>query len=108
MLKVFAEYQILPQHRPAYSAWIAGVRAKHWELEVFEGVDQPGLFIEVWDGLSCDAYQQLKSARLPQTDNIANCTPGASDFADMDWERMNEWVAGGASKIHLWHFRKVL
>jgi hypothetical protein len=108
MLKVFAEYQILPQYRPAYSMWMAEVRAKYPELEVFEGVDQPGLFVEIWSGLSSECYNRLKRARFQQQGDGLIDPVIESGYADIDWTEINNWVAGGASKIHLWYFKKVI
>ncbi|PZE21264.1 hypothetical protein CBW46_007790 [Paenibacillus xerothermodurans] len=101
---VFVEYQILPQHTPAYSEWLAEVRAKHAELEVYEGADQPGLFVEIWHGLSRDEYDRLKQERLTEAAGSAGLGLPSASFS---WRELHQWVSGGAQKIHIWYFEKV-
>ncbi|OXM87083.1 hypothetical protein [Paenibacillus rigui] len=107
MSKIFVEYQILPQYRPAYSAWVGKVRAVCPQLEVYEGSDQPGLYVEMWEGVSQDDYRRMKAIRKDKAGNVENHLPMAADWAQVDWSPLAEWVQGGESKIHIWHFVKV-
>lgn len=107
MFKIFVEYQILPQHRPVYSQWIQMVRDKCPELELLEGVDQPGLFIEVWNECTRETYlymKQIRGGSLSQPANLVNET--AARYSTIEWQAMEPWIQGGASKLHIWHFKK--
>ena len=107
MSKVFVEYQILPQHRSVYSVWIKDIIDRNPELELLEGVDQPGLFIEVWNGLTRETFERMKKIRKHHEDLPINESKEAADYTNIDWLRLNEWIQGGASKINIWHFNKV-
>lgn len=63
-------------------------------IQLLEGSDQPGLFVEIWDDVTYEEYTKLKDRRK------APMQPG-----DADWD---EWVQGGKAKLHIWHFTKVL
>jgi hypothetical protein len=113
MSKVFVEYQILPQHRSAYSHWIKNVMGIHPELELLEGTDQPGLFVELWSGLSREAYEQMKEKRTHyQEQSLVECNNTeqlnrAQYMPCLHWRDMDNWVQGGVDKIHIWYFRIV-
>jgi hypothetical protein len=107
MSKVFVEYQILPQHRSVYSQWVQIVKDKCPELELLEGVDQPGLYIEVWDGCSREAYEWMKKIRKSDVGLSPDDGGHTAALKEIDWSKLDEWVQGGASKINIWYFKKV-
>jgi hypothetical protein len=107
MSVTFIEYQILPEHRSAYSEWMKQVRAAFPELEVYEGTDQPGLFVELWKGQSHEEYKQLKEARLNLHLESEEASQENGGFGKMDWKPLHNWATGGRGKIHIWHFGKV-
>jgi hypothetical protein len=107
MSKVFVEYHILPQHRSAYSLWIKNVISFCPKLELLEGVDQPGLFVELWVGLSREIYDQMKAIRLDGSEPSLMGSDNSLYQEAIDWREMNNWVKGGAQKIHIWYFKKV-
>ncbi|NHN33598.1 hypothetical protein [Paenibacillus agricola] len=107
MSKVFVEYQILPQHRPVYSGWIQNVKDKNPEMELLEGVDQPGLFIEVWNGMTREAFERMKTSRKSDIERPLVEPGPVAGYIDVDWRRLDSWIEGGAAKIHIWHFNKV-
>ncbi|TDF98649.1 hypothetical protein [Paenibacillus piri] len=106
MHKTFIEYQIFTEYKAVYSNWMERVRAAYPELELYEGADQPGLFVEVWSGLSRQEYELLKAVRL-QSERPANESSDRLNFDNTDWLQLNQWVPGGAAKIHIWYFEKV-
>ncbi|WP_144847435.1 hypothetical protein [Paenibacillus cremeus] len=74
------------------------MRSAHTEVEWYEGTEQPGLFVEIWSGLSDAGYEDMLAARRGD---------GPVSFL---WERamqLQNWVPGGREKIHIWQFRKV-
>jgi hypothetical protein len=107
MFKVFVEYQILPQHRSAYSRWIKNVMGIYPELELLEGADQPGLFVELWSGLTREDYDKLKKLRLGDMDHPITALKHLTCKEDVRWRDMHGWVKGGAEKIQIWYFNKV-
>jgi hypothetical protein len=107
MSKIFVEYQILPQHRPAYSKWVEVVTALCPQLEVYEGSDQPGLFVEMWEGATQEDYRVMKAHRLHKETSKDISSLDAAGWVHVDWSALNDWVQGGPAKIHIWHFVKV-
>jgi hypothetical protein len=90
MEKVFVEYAVVDGALDAYRAFMADKRSGGKRFEWYEGTDQPGLFVEVWPGMSYAEYAAFKRKR--------------TDPADPDWGRLQEWVRGGLAKVHVWHF----
>lgn len=108
MSKVFVEYQILPQHRPVYSQWIQIVSDKCPELELLEGVDQPGLFIEVWSGWTRETFLYMKQMRKSGTNQSTDMeNEDTARYRTIEWHCLDPWIQGGVSKINIWHFEKV-
>jgi hypothetical protein len=108
MSKVFVEYQILPQHRSVYSQWIQIVSDKCPELELLEGVDQPGLFIEVWSGWTRETFLHMKQMRKSGANQSADMENEATvRYRTIEWHCLDTWIQGGVSKINIWHFEKV-
>ncbi|NOU95768.1 hypothetical protein GC093_21450 [Paenibacillus sp. LMG 31456] len=103
----FIEYQVSPEHRAAYSDWMKRVRANYPELEVYEGTDQPGLFVELWNGQSHQDFCVLKEARVKQSSEQEKEQPNNGRFDKIDWNELHNWAIGGVAKIHIWHFGKV-
>lgn len=92
MFKVFVEYTIKREAQEFYLIYMRELRKREGRLELFEGTDQPGLFVEIWDGLTFEEYEELKRQRLQ-----------AADQQDV-WE---DWIEGGIRKLHMWHFTSV-
>ncbi|MBE1444412.1 hypothetical protein [Paenibacillus sp. OAS669] len=107
MSKVFVEYQILPAYRSNYSEWVTEVRALYENVEFFEGSDQPGLFVELWNDMSKEQYQLLKQVRQGQAEEREATAYDRNPFDSTNWSRLGEWVKGGIEKVHIWHFEKV-
>ncbi|MBP1992046.1 hypothetical protein [Paenibacillus eucommiae] len=93
MHKVFVEYTIVEEMRGAYLLYMKELQLWERRLELFEGSDQPGLFVEIWDDVPYEEYLRMKSGRLEAAHN--NAVP---------W---GIWVQGGLRKLHMWHFAKV-
>ena len=84
------EYKILQENIQAYQTVMQQV--KRWMLQQkamnyqhFEGVDQPFLFVEMFD-VETIRYERMKRLRCDE-----------EAFFD-------EWVPGGKDKIHMWAF----
>ena len=98
MCKVFVEYTILQEKRDVYLHYMQKM-IKQTGLELMEGTDQPGLFVEIWSDISYAAYESLKKLRSEPVDNPVN---------NSEWESFEQFISGGFSKIHIWHFSKPL
>lgn len=98
MCIVFVEYRIEEACRNKYLEWSDGIRRQHQQLELYEGTDQPNLFVEIWNGLSEEEYHSMKQARAG--------AEAAEDDSNL-WKPLDHWIKGGRAKLHIWHFKKV-
>ncbi|MCD1259840.1 hypothetical protein B5M42_013455 [Paenibacillus athensensis] len=125
MHKVFVEYAIKPEKRDAYLQYMRRLAHMERRLEVLEGTDQPGLFVEIWSGVTPAEYAAMKRGRLegeaadleasagrkpadrsaPADPSLADGLSEANDgLPQPEWE---QWVQGGAAKLHMWHFTAI-
>lgn len=93
MITVFIEYKLEPDKRDEGIRLLAGMEKRMTALgashyRCWEGVDQPGLFVEAFEVAGMHEYEQVKKSRLADQP-FCNC------------------VAGGAAKLHVWAFRNV-
>lgn len=98
MCIVFVEYRIAEDCRDLYLKWSEGIKRQHQQLELYEGTDQPNLFVEIWNGLSEEEYHSMKQERTGS---------GVSGEENDLWKPLDAWITGGRSKLHIWHFKKV-
>jgi hypothetical protein len=90
MYKVFVEYAIIKEMRIIYLNHMREWLKREGRLELLEGSDQSGLFVEIWNDVTFEEYVTFKQQRLqPSNENEAL------------W---GKWVQGGLSKVHIWHF----
>lgn len=95
MFKVFVEYAIKPAFRDSFLIYMQEWQRREGRLELLEGTDQAGLFVEIWKNVTYEEYLSLKEERLQGTENASH---------QAVWE---EWIEGGLSKLHMWHFTEV-
>ncbi|WP_103109223.1 hypothetical protein [Brevibacillus reuszeri] len=88
MITVFIEYKLEPEKRTKgmllladMAARMEGMGAKQYRS--WEGVDQPGLFVEAFDVETLEQYEQIKAVRLADRD-FCNCVAGAG--------KLNVWA----------------
>jgi hypothetical protein len=89
----FAEYRIAPEHREQYLALAAGQLSGRDDMYLYEGTDQPNLFVEVWQAPTFAAAEQIKEERRSGRSSLAQITA---------------WIPGGESKLHVWTFQPAL
>ncbi len=92
MGKGFVEYQIQSEFREQYLYYMQTIQ-NQTGLELLEGSDQEGLFVEIWPELEYAAFLILKAERLEMNDNSV-------------WKPLEAFISGGLQKQHIWHFRK--
>lgn len=90
---VFVEYKVFPEKRNAYLSRIGELMESASGVQLYEGSDQPNLFVEIWQDCDPARYRELKRLRLE---------PGSA------WSELADFVPGGASRIHIWHFDRTL
>ncbi|SDO45714.1 hypothetical protein SAMN04487897_114113 [Paenibacillus sp. yr247] len=95
MSKVFVEYAIKSTYRESFLIYMQQWQRREGRLELLEGTDQCGLFVEIWNGVTYEEYISLKQDRL-------HGSVSASHQAA--WE---DWIEGGLRKLHIWHFSQV-
>ncbi|CAM3639419.1 hypothetical protein [Marinicrinis lubricantis] len=84
----FVEYKIRPEVRISYLQWTKKCLASFNHVEIYEGKDQPNLFVEVWDTL-----------KLPEA-FVFNRKQTEHPI----WGECLQYVEGGADKMHIWDF----
>ncbi|GAB7388977.1 hypothetical protein BSNK01_28150 [Bacillaceae bacterium] len=97
-IKIFVEYKVLEEKREAFLQLIPELQ-KHLEewnadqFQIYEGIDQPMLFVEEFYLPHVEQYKKLKEARMN----------GDAPF----WKTFNACIAGGGQNVHVWAFRKL-
>jgi hypothetical protein len=87
-MKIFIEYKVIPGNEAEFKHVINQMKESYPNLEVFQGTDQPGLFVEIWDDVNYQEYEKFKYERLHHA----------------QWDSFNSFIAGGKEKLHMWHF----
>ncbi|MGO4183868.1 hypothetical protein AB4Z45_06185 [Paenibacillus sp. MCAF9] len=86
----FAEYRVSPEFRAQYLDYTASLLKEGHDVQLYEGTDQPGLFVEVWNAATCEQAEQIKKER---------CNERSS------WMHISSFIVGGAAKMHIWTFK---
>ncbi|EXX87691.1 hypothetical protein BG53_14085 [Paenibacillus darwinianus] len=92
MYKLFVEYRIEPEHRKSFLTWAEKAKKRETGLIIYEGTDQPGLFVEIWEAAGESEAERKKEERC------AERSFGSEMF---------DYVPGGRDKVHAWTFRAV-
>jgi hypothetical protein len=92
MYEVFIEYKVYPEKRDAYLQWIRVKMERFPRFSLYEGVEQPSQFVEMWP-LSQPELARMKEERT-----------GA---VPSEWSALNEFVVGGLERLHIWPFRRI-
>ena len=94
-IKVFIEYKILEDKMSDYKKLIPRIKEIYVEKQfnAYEGVDQPGLFVEEFFVSSMHEYTEIKNSRLDGSNSL--------------WNDLAECIAGGTKKMHIWAFAQI-
>lgn len=87
----FAEYRIIPECRQQFLNHTETILSGTRDVHLYEGTDQPNLFVEVWNASTAEQAEQIKKERCSERS---------------PWFRISEWIAGGSEKMHIWTFRQ--
>ncbi|TMV46486.1 hypothetical protein FE783_26365 [Paenibacillus mesophilus] len=89
---VFVEYKVFPEKREAYLQWFKTLTMAETRLELYEGSDQPDLFVELWRDFGPDEYREFKKSR--------------QESPESPWAELADFVPGGSAKVHIWYFQR--
>jgi hypothetical protein len=97
-ITVLTEYKIIDKERERFLGLLKHLKNNLLDLGavdvlVYEGVDQPGLFVEEFIVEDKDAYSQMKKVRNSEL------TPF--------WQEFHTCILGGNAKVHIWAFQKI-
>jgi hypothetical protein len=90
-MKIFTEYKIKAERRAEYEAFASELQGLYPRVRVYEGVYQPGLFVEEWTDCDEAFFATLRTARR-QADHPF-------------WSQLHPLIEGGAEKAQCWLFR---
>lgn len=86
---IFVEYRINPEQRVTYLERIRERLKDFPQVVLYEGADQPNVFVEQWMDTTHDDYTRLKRIRLEESS---------------EWDGITTCISGGKSKLHIWEF----
>ncbi|MBH5319188.1 hypothetical protein I6N90_15400 [Paenibacillus sp. GSMTC-2017] len=90
----FAEYRIMPEFIDQYLAEVTRLQQfEKRQVKLFEGTDQPGLFVEIWSAEHAEEAEQIKKERCDERSS---------------WFELSQWIVGGPAKLHVWTFKPVV
>ncbi|QNK56198.1 hypothetical protein [Paenibacillus sp. PAMC21692] len=90
MFITFAEYRISPEFQEQYEAATKLLLTETEGVELYEGTDQPGLFVEIWRAADVAQAERIKKERCSERSSWAVLTP---------------MILGGSAKLHVWTFQ---
>ncbi|MCM3748241.1 hypothetical protein M3223_12835 [Paenibacillus pasadenensis] len=90
---LMVEYKIKEEHLAEYSSLLRELQLQHPEVQLFQGTDQPGLYVEIWPADSEEEAAARQEERLD----------GRSA-----WKPIGDWTAGEPGRIHAWTFKPAL
>lgn len=103
MSKVFVEYAIKSEFRDSFLIYMHQLQQREGRLELLEGTDQEGLFVEIWKDVTYEEYLRMKKERLDEVAREA-LNEDLNEDLIANWE---QWIQGGIRKLHMWHFGQV-
>lgn len=98
-ITILSEFKIIDDKRDIFLSLLEDLTnnlrelGAEGEISVFEGVDQPGLFVEEFILKDKEAYDQMKKVRDSES----------SPF----WQEYNTCILGGKTKLNIWAFEKM-
>ncbi|QJC53320.1 hypothetical protein HGI30_18210 [Paenibacillus albicereus] len=87
---LMVEYKIEERHRQDFLALLSELQRRWPRVRLYEGSEQPGLFVEIWPAAT------EAEARACQEERLDGRSP---------WSAIGSWTSGGAGRIHAWTFR---
>lgn len=88
----FVEYRIEATAEANYRAFMQQKLSEYESLQLYEGTDQPLLFVEMWQAANVEEAERIKKERCDERSQ---------------WKQVADWIVGGAAKCHAWTFKPV-
>ncbi|MCE5171542.1 hypothetical protein LQV63_19765 [Paenibacillus profundus] len=89
---IFVEYRIAPELRETYLSLVKRQLQSHTNAVLYEGTDQPNVFVEQWLNTSHEDYVRMKKLRLEESS---------------EWDEITACIPGGRGKLHIWEFEEL-
>ncbi|EJW15010.1 hypothetical protein M5X00_23735 [Paenibacillus alvei] len=89
---IFVEYRVDPDQRAQYLEQITERLKQFPQVVLYEGTDQPNVFVEQWMNTTPEDYKRLKRIRLEDSS---------------EWDAITACIPGGKSKLHIWEFASI-
>ncbi|MFW5433927.1 hypothetical protein [Paenibacillus apiarius] len=89
---IFVEYRIDPKLRETYLSLVKKQLQCHANAVLYEGTDQPNVFVEQWLRTSHEDYVRMKTLRLEESS---------------EWDAITACIPGGREKFHIWEFEEM-
>ncbi|WP_285109167.1 hypothetical protein [Paenibacillus sp. UMB4589-SE434] len=86
---IFVEYRIEPEKRELYFTHINKLLQYKTDVTLYEGTDQPNVFVEQWHDTTPQQYADMKRVRLQE---------------QSEWDVVTACIPGGTAKLHIWEF----
>lgn len=87
---IFIEYRISIAHRDIYLERIPQLLQPYSHVSLYEGIDQPNVFVEQWLDTTNEDYINMKEMRCEQVSK---------------WDVITAYILGGKKAINIWQFR---
>ncbi|MEK4025034.1 MULTISPECIES: hypothetical protein [unclassified Sporosarcina] len=94
-IKVFIEYKVIPEKRNQYIELTEKIIARYQSLQVngfsiYEGIEQPNLFVEDFTVLNYEQFKLLKTERFEERIPI--------------WKEVHSCIHTGVKKVNAYAF----
>lgn len=86
---IFVEYRIDPSRREEYLQLVQAKLASYSNVVLYEGTDQPNVFVEQYMNTTEKQYLEMKRIRHSE---------------ESDWDLITDCIPGGRAKLHIWEF----
>ena len=86
---IFVEYRIDPEKREQYMQLMDQLLKNKRDCILYEGSDQPNVFVEQYYHTTPEQYAQMKQLRLE---------------GQSEWDEVTDCIIGGRDKLHIWEF----
>jgi len=93
MFICFSEYRIDPKFKENYLTLAAQLLKDESKVQLYEGSDQPCLYVEVRQAANLEEAEAIKEERCSERS---------------PWHPVSSWIVGGPSKLHVWTFQPAL
>ncbi|MFC5589764.1 hypothetical protein ACFPRA_12740 [Sporosarcina soli] len=97
-IKVFIEYKVIPEKRKQYLKLAEQIADQYKDFQiqnfsVYEGIEQPNLFVEDFVITNYEFFNRLKSFRLEEQIPF--------------WQDLHSCIYGSASKLNIFAFEEI-